>query len=98
MDKEIRELIQAVEGTKSEDEEGEQENKQPKSRHLRPPPQPMFNGTNLQTFLRRYKRWVVMAGLNQLQEKQQRAWLVSCVEGPALKLVEALYARTSTIK
>ena len=38
-----------------------------------------------------------MAGLDQLPEKQQRAWLVSCVEEPALKLVEALYARTSTL-
>ena len=62
----------------------------------KPPVQPMFNGVDFRLFLQRYKRWSLLAGLNNQIEEIKRTWFVSAMTDLVMPIVETIFERTAS--
>lgn len=74
------------------------ENTSGPTRPSRSPPQPMFNGSDFNTFLKRYRRWLKLSGMESLDEETNRAWFLNSMEANVIEVVEAIYERTTTLE
>ena len=64
----------------------------------KPPVQPMFNGVDFRLFLQRYKRWSLLAGLNNQTEEIKRTWFVSAMTDRVMPIVETIFERTDSFE
>ena len=94
VEKEISSLLEVVGKTRVPREDGEPKPLRPS----RLPPQPMFNGADFPLFLSRYKRWMVVSGLEGLSEDQNRSWFMASMEDQVLSIAESIYNRTETFE
>ncbi len=64
---------------------------------LPPVPLPMFDGSDLDNFLKRWNRWLRLCGLKQAPDEAKLDWLIEACTPKVQKLVESVVETESTL-